>query len=69
MTKNDIKNDDILYFRNGEAVQYGEKKRWVLDTFYNDNLECITNEDLDIVKIVRENNKEIYVREQEQSKR
>jgi len=64
MDKNKIENEDILFFANGEIVVYSLNQRWILDMFYNDNLECIGNPNLNIVKIIRQNDQVIYTNEQ-----
>lgn len=53
MNEIEIKSGDILYFRNGDILEYGENQWWILQSFYNENLECVANAEFSIDKIIR----------------
>lgn len=51
--KNEIKGNDILYFKNGSNKVFYETERWVLNEFYDNELKCRENDGLDIVNVKR----------------
>ena len=63
MNEIEIKNGDILCFRNGDILEYGENQWWILQRFYNENLECVVNAEFSIDKIIRSKVGIIYQRE------
>lgn len=60
MKKSDLMPEDIMVFANERRATFDEKIMWVISEYYNDNLECITNEDYDVVKIYRPHYELIY---------
>lgn len=61
MKKEKIQNNDILTFRNGETVIFGEKAhRKVITNFYNDNLEHMEDHNFDIISVKRPYYEEIF---------
>lgn len=61
MKKEKIQNNDILTFRNGETVIFGENAhRNVINKFYNDNLEHIEDRNLDIISVKRPYYEDIF---------
>lgn len=67
MTKKDIKPNDILIFKNGSRVTIDIETEWVLHEFYDDNLNCIRNDDFSIIKVLRPQYEEIYNRDEYKS--
>lgn len=53
MNKEEIQKDDIVEFVTGKKATVGEHILWILQTYYREDLTCITNPDYDIVKIYR----------------
>lgn len=49
----DLKNNDILIFKNGSRVIYSKHKKWIIEQYYDNELNCLTNDDYTIVKIYR----------------
>lgn len=49
----DLKNNDILIFKNGNRIIYNKHKEWIIQQYYDDNLNCITNDDYSIIRIYR----------------
>ena len=61
MKKELIRNNDLLTFRNGETVIFGENAhRQVITKFYNDNLEHIDDHNLDIISVKRPYYEDIF---------
>lgn len=51
--KSEIKENDILYFKNGNNKVFYETERWVLNEFYDNELKCRESDGLDIVNVKR----------------
>ena len=64
-----INSGDILIFANGEKREVGTNILWLLRDYYDENLNCITNPDFNIVQILRPEYKVIYSKEEEKSVR
>ena len=64
-----INSGDILIFANGEKREIGANISWLLRDYYDENLNCITNPDFNIVQILRPEYKIIYSKEEEKSVR
>ena len=64
-----INSGDILIFANGEKREVGTTILWLLRDYYDENLNCTTNPDFNIVQILRPEYKVIYSKEEEKSGR
>lgn len=64
-----INRGDILIFANGEKREIGANILWLLRDYYDENLNCTTNPDFNIVQILRPEYKVIYSKEEEKSVR
>ena len=62
-----INSGDILIFANGEKREVGTNILWLLRDYYDENLNCTTNPDFNIVQILRPEYKVIYSKEEEKS--
>lgn len=51
--KTEIKENDILCFRNGLEHTYTKLDNWILTQFYDDELHSLKDEEYDIVNIKR----------------
>lgn len=49
----DLKNNDILIFKNGNRSIYTSDRKKIIQQYYDDNLNCITNDDYSIIRIYR----------------
>ena len=49
----DLKNNDILIFKNGNRSIYTSDREKIIQQYYDDNLNCITNDDYSIIRIYR----------------
>lgn len=48
-----LKNNDILIFKNKNKMIYSEHKKWLIEQYYDDELNCLTNDDYTIIRIYR----------------
>ena len=64
-----INSGDILICANGEKREIGANSSWLLRDYYDENLNCTTNPDFNIVQILRPEYKVIYSKEEEKSVR
>ena len=64
-----INSGDIVIFANGEKREVGTNILWLLRDYYDENLNCTTNPDFNIVQILRPEYKVIYSKEEEKSVR
>lgn len=64
-----INSGDIVIFANGEKREVGTNILWLLKEYYDENLNCTTNPDFNIVQILRPEYKVIYSKEEEKSVR
>ena len=48
-----LKDNDILIFKNGSRVIYSKHKRLIIEQYYDNELNCLTNDDYTIIKIYR----------------
>ena len=64
-----INSGDILIFANGEKREIGANILWLLRDYYDENLNCTTNPDFNIVQILRPEYKVIDSKEEEKSVR
>ena len=55
-----LKNNDILIFKNGSRVIYSKYKKWVIEQYYDNELNCLTNDDYTIIRIYRPNYQLIF---------
>ena len=49
----DLKNNDILIFKNGNRSIYTSDREKIIQQYYDDNLNCITNDDYSIIRVFR----------------
>lgn len=56
----DLKNNDILIFKNGNRSIYTSDREKIIQQYYDDNLNCLTNDDYSIIKIYRPHYELIY---------
>ena len=57
-----LQENDILVFKNGHRKEYTDRDRWMLENFYDDKLNCTTNDKFTIIKILRPHYEVIYER-------
>lgn len=53
MKKNELQKNDILIFKNGSRSIYTSDREKIIQQYYDDNLNCITNDDYSIIRIYR----------------
>lgn len=60
--KEELKKDDILIFANNGTMVLGGNNMYVLEKYYNDQLECTEKPEYDVDRIYRPQYKKIYQR-------
>ena len=60
MIKNELQEGDILIFKNGHKKEYTHRDEWMMDNFYDDNLNCLTNDTFTVVRVLRPHYTEVY---------
>lgn len=55
----------MLIFRNGKTVIIGINNRYLLREYYNDDLTCKSNEEYDIIQVLRPKYEVIYEKDKE----
>ena len=53
---------DIIVFKSGAKKEYTSKDKWLIDNFYDKNLNCITNDKFTIIEILRPHYETIYTK-------
>lgn len=51
--KKELQKNDILIFKNNHTAVFDSSKIYVIEQNYDDNLNCLTNDDYSIMKIYR----------------
>lgn len=49
----DLKNNDVLIFKNGHKIIYTSDRKKIIQQYYDDNLNCLTNDDYTIIRVFR----------------
>ena len=68
MNKRDLKKDDILIFKNNNTAVYDSSKIYVIDENYDDELNCLVNDNYTIVKVYRPEYKLVFDKQNEKNK-
>ena len=58
----ELQENDVLVFKNGHRKEYTDRDRWLMENFYDDKLNCLTNDKFTIIKILRPHYEVIYER-------
>lgn len=62
ITKEELKKDDILIFQNNSTMVLGANNMYVIDQYYDDQLQCIEKPEYSVKKIYRPQYIKIYQR-------
>lgn len=62
ISKNDLRNDDIIKFKNKKAIVLSQINRYIINEFYNDNLEHINDPGYDVEEVERPQYVKVYQR-------
>ena len=49
----ELKNNDILIFKNGSRAIYTSDRKTIIEQYYDNELNCLTNDDYTIIRIYR----------------
>lgn len=49
----ELKNNDILIFKNGNRAIYTSDRKKIIDQYYDNELNCLTNDNYTIIKVYR----------------
>ena len=58
----ELQENDVLVFKNGHRKEYTDRDKWLMKNFYDDKLNCLTNDKFTIIKILRPHYEVIYER-------
>ena len=67
--KEQLKEGDILVFKNGHKKEYTHRESWTIEQFYDDDLNCITNDKFTIIKVLRPEYEVVYERKNNECNR
>lgn len=65
MKKNELKDNDILVFKNNHSAVLSVSNHYRIEKFYDDDLNCITDDNYSIIKVFRPVYEKIYERKNE----
>lgn len=68
MNKEDLKKDDILVMKNNHSLVLGANNMYVIREYYDDELNCINDDNYSIVKVFRPEYQLVFEREKEKGK-
>lgn len=57
-----LQEGDVLIFKNGHKKEYTRRDEWMLENYYDDNLNCKTNDKFTIVEVLRPKYQSVYKR-------
>ena len=55
-----LQEGDVLILKGGIERKYTPEYKWLIDNFYDNDLNCITNDKFTIIKVLRPEYKVIY---------
>lgn len=56
----DLKNNDILIFKNGNRAIYTSDRKTIIEQYYDEDLRCLNNDDYSIIRIYRPHYELVY---------
>ena len=69
MTKQDLMPNDILKFKNGTQATLSINNFWVINQFYDNDLDCLNNPEYNIIAVFRPTYDLIYSKRIEENKK
>lgn len=69
MTKQNLMPNDILKFKNGMQVILSQYNFWVINQFYDNDLDCLNNTEYNIIAVFRPTYDLIYSKRMEDIKK
>lgn len=58
--KEQLQEGDILVFKSGTERKYTQKDEWMIENFYDKDLNCLTNDKFTVVKVLRPHYDTVY---------
>lgn len=68
MTKEELKKDDVLVMRNNHSLVLGANNMYVIREYYDDELNCIKDDNYTIIQVYRPEYKLMFEREKGKTK-
>lgn len=62
ISKNDLRNNDIIKFKNKKSIVLSQINRYIINEFYNDNLEHINDPGYNVEEVERPQYVKVYQR-------
>lgn len=62
MNKNELRNNDIITFKNKKAIVLSQINRYIINEYYNENLEHNTDPEYNIETVERPQYVKVYQR-------
>ena len=56
----ELQENDVLVFKNGHRKEYTDRDKWLMENFYDKNLNCLTNDKFTVVKVLRPHYEVVY---------
>lgn len=53
MKKDELLPNDILKFQNGKQIILSQNNFWVINQFYDNDLDCLNNPEYNIIAVFR----------------
>lgn len=68
ISKNDLRNNDIIKFKNKKSIVLSQINRYIINEFYNDNLEHINDPEYNVEEVLRPHYEKIYKKVKQKTK-
>lgn len=65
MKKDELKRDDILIFKNNDKAVLGADNLYIINEFYDNELNCLKDDNYTVQKVYRPVYQLVYEREKE----
>lgn len=61
----ELQENDVLVFKNGHRKEYTDRDKWMMENFYDDKLNCTTNDKFTVVKVLRPHYEVVFTKEKQ----
>lgn len=59
--KIELQNNDIVIFKNNKKTTFTETQRWIIEQYYDEDLNCNKDDNYSIVEVLKPNYQKIKV--------